>query len=64
MILKFKNERYQFDGISTVKSLKYKIFDKLNIRPEAQRLICQGYPLVDEQVIHEDSVIYLILQLC
>lgn len=65
MIIKFANERYQIEVSrgESVKSLKYKIYEKLNIRPEAQRLTCQGYPLVDEQVLQEESIICLVLQM-
>ena len=50
----------------TVLSLKYKIENSLHIFVQQQRLIFQGYPLVDETILNklgvkENSVIQLVL---
>jgi len=50
----------------TVLSLKYQIENSLNIKVLQQRLIFQGYPLVDEQIlskydVKENSIIHLLL---
>ena len=63
--LKFGLNVYPFDVSKneSVLSFKYKISEKLNINIYSQRLIYQGYPLLNEQLLNlkENETIYLIL---
>ena len=54
------------DAEDTVLSLKYQIENSLHINVKQQRLLFQGYPLVDETILNklgvkENSVIHLLL---
>lgn len=52
----------------TVLLLKYKIEELKNIKVQSQRLLFQGYPLLDENIlenreIKNNSIIHLLLQI-
>ena len=65
--LKFGISVYQFDVNigDSVSSLKYKIYEKLNLNVNSQRLIYLGFPLLNDQLLNvkENETINLILQL-
>jgi len=65
--LKFGINVYQFDvnnGESVI-SLKYKIYEKLKLNINSQRLLYYGFPLLNDQLLNvkENETINLILQL-
>ena len=63
--LKFKEDLYNFynQPSTTVKMFKGMIYDLLKIRVEAQRLIYNGSPLLDESIAPTDGRVVLVLQL-